>query len=127
MLTSIPHIDELEILCCGNCPMLTSIPNIIGLRHLDCCKCSNITSIPNIATIWCFECPWLNHSQNPDYENNIKKLLLLQRFYKKNFKYFVFKRWIKSKEFKEWFYSPENVGGRKHKRIMEKMYAQISD
>jgi hypothetical protein len=37
--------------------------------------------------------------------------------------YFVFNRWVKSQEFKEWFYSPENVGGRKHKKIMEREYA----
>jgi hypothetical protein len=30
---------------------------------------------------------------------------------------------VKSQEFKEWFYSPENVGGRKHKKIMERDYA----
>ena len=50
------------------------------------------------------------------YENNIDKIIVLQRFARRNFKYFVFKRWIKSKEFNEWFYHPDNIGGKNAKR-----------
>jgi hypothetical protein len=84
--------------------MLTSVPNIIGLKELDY-----------------FDCPWINRGKNPEYENNISKLITLQRFCKKNFRYFIFKRWVKSQEFNEWFYAPENVGGIKHKKIMERI------
>jgi hypothetical protein len=91
--------------------------------------CPKLTSIPyidkqsEINILCCHECPWINHGHNPDYENNIKKLLVMQSFCKKNFRYFVFSRWVKSQEFQEWFYSPENAGGRKHKKIMEREYA----
>jgi hypothetical protein len=104
--------------------MLTSVPNIIGLKKLGCSACRMLTSIPHINSLKkldYFDCPWINRGGNPKYKNNINKLITLQRFCKKNYKYFVFKRWVKSQEFNEWFYAPENVGGIKHKQMMERV------
>ena len=53
------------------------------------------------------------------HEKNIDKIIVLQRFARKNFKYFVFRRWIKSKEFNEWFYHPDNIGGKNAKRRLQ--------
>jgi hypothetical protein len=127
-LTSIPNIKGLKQIDCSNCDNLTSIPNIKGLKGIGCHYCPMLTSIPNTPSICYSACPWIEHTQyphceDPYNENNIQKLLLLQKFCKKNFRYFVFNRWVKSQEFKEWFYAPENVGGRKHKKMMEREYA----
>jgi len=52
-----------------------------------------------------------------------KEIKILQKFCKSNQKYWKFKRWIKSKEFAEWFYAPENIGGKIGKRNIEKLFA----
>ena len=118
-LTSIPNIEGLKELYCNNCPNLTSIPKIEGLKKLCCYGCPNLTSIPNIKELNCSSCPWIPY-QNDDFKDNIKKLIILQRWFKKYFKIKVAQRYIKTKEFNEWFYSPNNFGGYKHKLRMTK-------
>ena len=49
-------------------------------------------------------------------DENIRKLTTLQRFVKKNLRGWIFSRWIKSREFVEWFYDPKNIGGLMAKR-----------
>lgn len=47
--------------------------------------------------------------------------IIIQRFIRNNFKYKKFKSWINSKNFVEWFYHPNNIGGKYHKKSMEKI------
>jgi hypothetical protein len=58
--------------------------------------------------------PWLNIN-NKFYRTNIAKLIVLQRFIKRYLKSRAFKLYTNSKQFKEWFYHPNNFGGYKHK------------
>jgi len=58
------------------------------------------------------DCVWLNHPDNKDYESNIQKLKILQHWFKKTFKYRIFKRWIKSEDGVKWIYHPDNIGGK---------------
>ena len=115
-ITSIPVIEGLKYLHCYSCPLLTSIPVIPGLQYLYCYDCRLLTSIPVIEGLQklYYNCPWLSTSQ--DFETKLRKVRNLQRFCRKNFPYFVFKRWIETREFAEWFYSPENLGGRVDRR-----------
>jgi hypothetical protein len=72
--------------------------------------------IEGLKYINCDCCEWV--CQNPDYNENIRKLIILQMFCRKNIPYFRFKKWINTREFSEWFYHPDNMGGYKHKKNM---------
>jgi hypothetical protein len=89
---------------CNNCTLLTSIPVLIGQQMLDC-----------------YNCPWL--PKNPD--NKILLGLKLQSWIRKNYRYFVFQRWIKNQEGREFLYDPKRIGGRieisKMKKALERL------
>jgi len=80
------------------------IPNIFGLQELNCSDCPYLVSIPKMERCYMHNSPWLD-------PENIKKIQPLQRFIRKNFKYFVFKNWIKTENFAKFFYHPDNFGG----------------
>ena len=110
-ITTIPVIAGLKVLNCSFCLNIKTIPNINGLEELFCYGCLNVTTIPNISKLKYLkpsDCPWL--PQNPD--NKITLGLKLQSWIRKNYRYFVFKRWIKSQEGREFLYDPKRIGGR---------------
>jgi hypothetical protein len=143
LLTSIPNtLVNLIILECSYCPLLTSIPNtLVNLGELNCCYCPLLTNIPNtlvnliyldcrssslitsisnnIKYLECENCPWIDKYVRRD---NIRKLITLQRFVKRNLKYWIFSRWIKSRGGVEWIYHPDNIGGKIAKKRIEKMF-----
>lgn len=67
------------------------------------------------------EDPWIGR----DRLENIKKLIQIQRYVKKNLKHWIFKRWIKSKEGVEWLYHPDNIGGKCVKKQLEKQLEKM--
>ena len=82
----IPNIKTLLLINCMKCPGLTSIPEIKGLKHLNCTGCTNLINLPKIddlRNIYCKDCPWLKHFKNPNYEENIRNLVILQKFFKR--------------------------------------------
>jgi hypothetical protein len=92
---------------------------------LDCRKCIGITTIPTIYDLIlldCSGCTWIDPSIK---ESNLKKLITLQRFVKKNYRYFTFKHWIRSRPGVEWLYSPDNIGGKVVKKQTEKMLENL--
>ena len=93
----------------------------MNLRILKCSFSRCLLSIPNndYDELDCLRCPWVPY-KNHKFEYNIKRLIILQRWFKKYFKIKVAQRYIKTKEFNEWFYSPNNFGGYKHKLRMTK-------
>ena len=124
-LTEIPVIPGLKCLYCSECPLLTKIPVISGLKKILCSECPLLTSIPiipGLKVLNCSECPWL--PQNPS--NKIYQGLKLQSWIKNNFRYFVFQRWIKSNEGKEFLYHPNNIGGRIEKSKMRKTLESLN-
>jgi hypothetical protein len=121
-LTEIPVIEGLKYLWCKGCTSLTEIPLIEGLKYIRCSGCTSLTEIQvieGLEVLDCSGCEWVN--QNPKYNENIRKLITLQMFCRKNIPYFRFKKWINTREFSEWFYHPDNLGGSKHKKNMMKM------
>jgi uncharacterized paraquat-inducible protein A len=104
LLTNIPLINSLQTLICRNCPLLTNIPHINGLQTLYCCQCHLLTNIPQInglRRLSCYgcrsltglnitsdfqflqtnDCIWL--SNHPDFNESIKKLIKLQKWFKR--------------------------------------------
>ena len=102
------------------CKNLTSIPLLKKLTILNCMGCKNLTSIPllkNLTDFYCDGCEWLNHNKNEEYNNNITKLKKIQKYFK-NRKARKFIVYIKTKEFNEWFYHPNGIGGKSHMKNM---------
>jgi hypothetical protein len=126
LLTSIPHIVGLEIILCSYCPLLTSIPNIFGLKILDCSDSRLLTSIPNIDSLIeldCLECPWINN--NKDYTNNIAKLTILQKWFKRTR---LVKNIIKrSMQIVPYWWAPDAHGGYFHKLGMLGILSNIKE
>jgi len=95
------------------------------LTRLFCHECTNLTEIPpdllELIDFYCAGCIWIE-KQNPSFNFNMEKLKRLQRFCRNNLKYWRFRRWIKSKEFAEWFYSPNQWGGKVAKLNIQKMF-----
>ena len=103
---------ETELDCSG-CALLTSLPKIPNATNLNCSGCTSLTSLsslPNVTALYCGGCTWLNH-RNSNYTINISKLTRLQRWYRR----MVWCRYLSSKEFIEWCYHPDNVGGKRAK------------
>ena len=110
-LTEIPYMSNLMFLQCGYCVRLTKIPDMENLREISCRGCRLLTSfplfkrtngkiepghstwtsygfldsyfpnIPYINRLDVTHCPWINTNMN--YENNLKNLIKLQRYFKK--------------------------------------------
>jgi hypothetical protein len=100
VLTNIPDtLLDLINLKCWNCPLLTEIPDtLVNLTDLDCSSCSKLIKIPDkiirldcsdciltqspprVAWLYCDNCQWLPQ-KNPEYTENIKKLLIIQNEY----------------------------------------------
>jgi len=72
---------------------------------------------PKLTALYCCGCPWID-IKNPFFNSNMKKLKCLQRFCRNNLRYWRFRRWIRCKEFAEWFYSPKQWGGKIAKKII---------
>ena len=100
---------------CSGCTSLTSLPELPNLTTLECCGCTSLTSLPdmpNVTSLDCGGCTWLNHSSNYKYHINISRLSRLQRWYRR----MIWCRYLASKEFIEWCYAPDNIGGKQAKR-----------
>ena len=98
---------------------LSSIPVINGLEKILCSYCPLL--IYNVIIFICFGCTWL--PQNPN--NKILLGLKLQSWIRKNYRYFIFKRWIKSREGMEFLYDPNNIGGRIEKVKIKKTFENL--
>jgi hypothetical protein len=102
-LTKIPQINGLQTLYCSSCPLLTNIPQINGLQNLSCSFCPLLTNIPlinGLQTLYCYDCRSLTElnvtnlifqqtngciwlEDDPDFNQSIKKLIILQKWFKK--------------------------------------------
>jgi hypothetical protein len=119
LLTSISAtLVNLTMLHCSGCPLLTNIPAVLDqLMYLYCINCPKLTHIP-VATVELHHegCTWLDQSNQAVFLKVKNKLM----------RYFYFKRWIRTKEFMQWFYHPDNFGGYKHKLQLQRLLeAQI--
>lgn len=107
LLTSIPQIEGLQLLYCTDCPLIKSIPQIKGLKFLTCSNCPLLISISNIKFSnknYYYNCHWL--SINEEFHDNLEQLIECQEISKRVIKRKHFCKFIKSKSFNEWFYSP---------------------
>jgi len=118
-LTSI-NLQEninLETLSCPNCISLTNldVQKCNKLKQLFCHGCRSLTILK--YTIVQYEnvnivlnnCTWI--FQCPGFPSNLQNLIKLQRWYRR----ILIIKYLKSQEFIEWIYNPNNIGGRLHK------------
>jgi hypothetical protein len=110
--------ENLVKLTCENCPNLTEIiipknSQLMDVQLHECRILTNISEKPCDALMIFHGCPWLKGSTG--HTQNLTRLRLLQNFFRKSLVHKRFSRWIKSQEFTEWFYHPDNFGGYKTK------------
>jgi len=125
--TSLTSLDlrnniNLTRLWCNNCTSLTSLnlQNNINLITLECYNCRTLTSLnllSNIENIHHSRCPWI--CQNKDFSSNLQRLIKIQRWYRK----LLIIKYMKSKQFVEWIYAPNNIGGKCHKLKLLKEFS----
>jgi hypothetical protein len=111
LLKEIPELPNLQTLLCCDCPLLKEIPYFPNIRELNCCGCRLLRIIcnENMEILYRKRCPLLFYS--PHIPENKLKINKLRKFIR-NHKYFTFRRWMKSKEFCEHYYSPDNKAGK---------------
>jgi len=143
-LTSLEPLPEgLQILSCIDCTNLTNLgPLPKSLQELYCNKCTSLTSLgpilENLRLLCCNGCSLLTRvdpqnvinnlmfyfpstwTPSEELEENLKKLIVLQRFCR-SFHTRKLLKLSKTRKFCEWFYHPENYGGRWAKASLRKL------
>ena len=130
--TSLTSLDlrnniNLSLLSCSRCTSLTSLDlrENIKLTILWCRSCISLTSVDlhielDYKYINCYNSPWI--SQNEYFSSNLQKLLKIQRWYRR----ILIIKYMKSKQFIEWIYNPNNIGGKYHKLKLLKEFTYIA-
>jgi hypothetical protein len=127
-LTSLGLLPEsLRELFCSYCTNLTSLgPLPQSLRELHCCDCRVLTQVGPQSVIdnlqYYSPAIW---TPSENLENNLKKLVIAQNF-SRSFRTRKLLRLSKTRKFCEWFYHPENYGGRWVKMSLMKMVGEVS-
>jgi len=116
----LPDIRELYCNYCVKLQKIKCYPKMVWLNCEGCISLQEIIGSPEI--LFCDNCPFLNHSENPDYSKNIRNLSILQNFCRKYLKYRRFVKYVNSKAFIEWIYDPERIGGRLSKKSIEILF-----
>ncbi len=118
LLTKIPLIEGLKSLNCSNCPILKNIPLFVELQFFSCYNCILLISIPTIVKINYLnisKCKWLKIS-NLKYDENITKLIKLQKWFKI---ILLNKKLLKLiKKIIPLYFAPSAKGGYMHKKKM---------
>jgi len=124
-LTSLGPLPEgLQVLSCYGCINLTSLgPLSKGLQELDCDGCPLLTQVGPQSVIdnldEYYPSTW---TPSENLKNNLRKLRIIQRFCR-TLRTRKLLRLSKTRKFCEWFYHPENYGGRWAKASLRKMVA----
>jgi len=112
---------NLEEFWCYNCSSLIfiSLLECKNLKQLLCNNCTSLTCILSYKKIKLEykdfnNCPWI--CQNKDFSTNLQRLIKIQKWYRK----LLLIKYMKSQEFVEWIYSPNNIGGCLYKKWLLK-------
>ena len=117
-LVKIPKMKRLKTLVCHICPKLTEI-DTSSVTILSCSWCDSLTKIPSSDSFICMGCPWIEND-NTNFEENIKCLIILQKFFKKHLFFYRLKKYLLSRKFLDWYYSIDGPGGKNAIRRLEK-------
>jgi hypothetical protein len=141
LLRNVPHINTLDTLFCSDCPLLDNIPLINGLKTLDCSKCPKLTNVPDgLQKLWCngcrlltrldlknntwlgaYGCVWLK--RDPNFNESIKKLVILQRWFRSMSLSLRLKRLIP--QIIPLYYHPDAKGGYFDKLSIMRYFEQL--
>jgi len=109
---------NLKILWCSYISLTSlDLRNNMNLKILNCYSCTSLTSldlrndieIEYNNNIRYSKCPWI--PQNKEFPNNLHNLIKLQKWYRR----IVLIKYMKTKQFIEWIYNPNNIGARLYK------------
>tara|TARA_R110002111_G_scaffold66137_7_gene108009 strand:- start:1237 stop:2088 length:852 start_codon:yes stop_codon:yes gene_type:complete len=128
-IPEIPTLERLEICSCR----ITKLPQFPNLKSLEITD-SKIRTIPDINyeylylifcnnliipkhqinkhKIYIHSCRWID-------KQNEQKIIKIQRIYSKNRSVYLMMKYKKTKEFLEWYYNPNNVGGKRTKQQLQ--------
>ncbi len=118
-LTEIPFYENLQFLIAWDSLSLKKIQPMKRLQMLNTFNCRQLIECPGFHNgmyeYTCKNCPWINY-QNPNYQRNIEKIIVLQKW---------FQGFVRSKKMKQMikcivpiYYHPDNKGGYFHKKKM---------
>ena len=147
-ITSVPNIKGLKYLSCRRCTSLEYIHVIQGLEYLnvnDCvslkeipyihellqlsvCGCRSLFTFPEPDTLISLAysvTPWLDANHNK--QSNIDKLIIIQKLFRKWLPFRRLRKFVKSREFVEWYYHPDNKGGIVSKKMIVNTMSDISN
>lgn len=132
-ISYLPKLKKSEIIGCENIKYILSLPNV---RIFEISYTDNIDKLelPNSTLFYTLSYKYqIYHrfigKQYPrdgyGLTNNMYKLIKLQKWIRKYLYYKRFVKYIKSKEFNQWFYHPNGIGGRTHIKYIYKMLEKI--
>jgi ribosomal protein S27E len=100
---------------CAGCTSLTTL-SLPKAGTVDCQDCASLTTLdlPKATTVDCDGCKWVKI--NPEYANNIIRLVTLQGIIRRYLKRRRFKVYISSEKYFGWFWGPDAPGGRIQKK-----------
>ena len=122
----VEDLVNLTTLDCSWCPSLVSVSKeLVNLTTLYCSGCPLLVSVPkelvNLTTLYCYWCPWLTQNVAV-YPNHLLSLLRLQRWSRRGLKGARLLRWMRTRAFNEWFWSPSEIGGQMMKCSLERVF-----
>ena len=135
-LTSIDSMPNLDVLECNVCTTLKTISSLDNVTKVSCNDCTSLTSIGILPKVTYFDysgcrmlidipilerclvrndrCPWNKYKFL--FTVNVQKLMLIQRWYRR----LRWCRYLVSRDFIEWCYHPDNIGGKRAKRDIQR-------
>ncbi len=104
LILRVPRIKKLQTLNCGECPLITHVSDYKCLKTLYCENCPKLVDISNIPNLQCIQAPhcrllisrlkrinycvrdrsrWFDVPQNIYFNNYIRKLKVLQTWFRR--------------------------------------------
>jgi hypothetical protein len=152
-ITSFPNLINLSLSFCNNLHEISTLPKLTKCIIIDCENLKYVFSIPKIhiceirftdnierlqlqnttmfytfSTKFQIYHPFIGRQYPRDgfgLTKNMYKLIKLQQYIRKYLNYKRFTKYIKSREFNEWFYHPNSIGGKAHIKTFYNMLQKI--
>jgi len=108
----ISNCQIIQYILLANCPIESlDISKCKFIALIDISYCRFLLKISSTHQHTAYDsCPWI--PQNKEFPDNLQNLIRIQRWYRR----ILIIKYIKSREFIEWIYTPNNIGGLLYKK-----------